>query len=95
MKKLGTILEEAGVIDEIQLVRALSHKRKWRCRLGKSLIELGFVTEDVIAKSVSQQLGIPYREFDPGQTPAELRQSKEIGAALMLAWLDLFQKAKP
>ena len=72
MKKLGTILEEAGVIDEIQLVRALSHQRKWRCRLGKSLIELGFVDETTIAKTVAKQLGIPYREFNPAETPAEL-----------------------
>lgn len=72
MKKLGTILEEAGVIDEIQLIRALSHQRKWRCRLGKSFVELGIVSEETIAKNVSQQLGIPYKEFDPKSTPQEL-----------------------
>lgn len=72
MKKLGTILEEAGVIDEIQLIRALSHQRKWRCRLGKSFVELGIVSEETIAKTVAQQLGIPYKEFDPKATPQEL-----------------------
>jgi len=30
-----------------------------------------------------------------GQTPAELKQSKQFGDALMLAWLEMFQKAKP
>jgi hypothetical protein len=30
-----------------------------------------------------------------GKTPAQLRESKDIGDALMLAWLEMFQKAKP
>jgi len=72
MKKIGAILEGAGVIDEIQLVRALSHHRKWRCRLGKSLIELGFVDEETIAKTVANQLGYRYIELAPGATPREL-----------------------
>jgi len=72
MKKLGTLLQEANVIDEIQLIRALSHQRKWRCRLGHSLIELGYVTEEIIAKTVANQLGIQYIELNPGATPREL-----------------------
>ncbi|MCY3021532.1 MAG: cellulase family glycosylhydrolase [Planctomycetota bacterium] len=30
-----------------------------------------------------------------GKTPAQLRESKDIGDALMLSWLELFQKARP
>jgi hypothetical protein len=30
-----------------------------------------------------------------GKTPAQLRDSKDLGDALMLAWLELFQKANP
>ena len=72
MKKLGTLLQEANVIDEIQLIRALSHQRKWHCRLGHSLVELGYVSEETIAKTVANQLGLQYVEFDPGATPREL-----------------------
>lgn len=72
MKKLGTLLQEAGVIDEIQLVRALSHHRKWRCRLGQSLVELGFVNEETIAKTIAGQLELPYVDLDPSGTPGEL-----------------------
>jgi len=72
VKKLGAILEDAGLIDEIQLVRALSHQRKWHCRLGKSLVEMGFLDEETIAKTVAEQLGYVYVEFDPKSTPSEL-----------------------
>jgi len=72
MKKLGTLLQEAGIIDEIQLVRALSHHRKWKCRLGQSLVELGFVSEENIARTIAGQLGLPYVDLDPSATPREL-----------------------
>ncbi len=72
MKKLGTLLQEAGVIDEIELVRALSHHRKWKCRLGQSLVDLGFVDEETIARNIAGQLELPYVELDPAATPREL-----------------------
>ena len=72
MKKLGALLQGAGLIDEVQLIRALSHQRKWRCKLGRSLVELGFVDDETIAKTVAQQMEIPYVEFDPKATPSEL-----------------------
>ncbi|MGD0090810.1 MAG: cellulase family glycosylhydrolase [Planctomycetota bacterium] len=45
---------------------------------------------DASAKHVSGWLG-----FYWGRTPAQLRGSKDMGDALMLSWLELFQEGKP
>ncbi len=58
-KKLGEILIEAGVIDEMQLKTALSEQKRWGDRLGNVLIGLGFVSEEVMAKALSSHLKIP------------------------------------
>ncbi len=58
-KRLGEILIEAGVIDDMQLKTALAEQKRWGDRLGNVLIGLGFVSEDVMAKALSSHLKIP------------------------------------
>ena len=43
----------------------------------------------------SRQTAAGWLGFYWGRTPDELRTSREIGDALMLAWLEMFQKARP
>jgi hypothetical protein len=57
--------------------------------LGCSAEELGKFMEQTRGQ-VTGWIG-----FYWGKTPAQLRESKDMGDALMLAWLELFQKAKP
>jgi hypothetical protein len=58
-KKLGEILIAAGVIDDIQLQSALSQQKKSGKRLGSTLIEMKFLSEDTLAKALSSQLNLP------------------------------------
>ena len=55
-KKLGELLLSAGAIDEIQLRSAIGHQKNWGGKLGSALVELGFTTEEVIAKVLEEQL---------------------------------------
>jgi len=55
-KKLGEILIEEGLIDDVQLRSAMGHQKNWGGKLGSSLVELGFITEEVIAKVLEGQL---------------------------------------
>jgi len=59
-KKLGTILQEGGLITDEQLQAALQMQRTKGMRLGEALINLGFVTEKDIHRILGMQLGIPY-----------------------------------
>jgi len=55
-KKLGELLLSEGLIDEIQLSSAIGHQRNWGGKLGSTLVELGFITEDEIAHALERQL---------------------------------------
>ena len=57
-KRLGDILIDAGVINEQQLVKALSAQREKGQKLGETLIDLEITTEEEIATALHRQLNI-------------------------------------
>jgi len=57
--KLGEILVEAGVIDELQLASALGEHQRWGRRLGVTLIKLGMVDEGHLIRALARQLDLP------------------------------------
>ncbi len=66
-KRLGEMLIEAGLIDNLQLNAALGQQKQWGGKLGAKLVELGFVDERTIASVLEKQLGqrcIPLENID-------------------------------
>jgi hypothetical protein len=59
MPKLGELLIEAGVLSEEQIEFALRHQKQRGGRLGKHLVELGFLSESTLTKTLSKQLRLP------------------------------------
>jgi hypothetical protein len=57
--KLGELLIKEGIITQIQLDEALKCHIFFGIKLGSSLIELGFVEEDVLLDLLSRKLGVP------------------------------------
>ncbi|GAB3735653.1 GspE/PulE family protein [Silanimonas algicola] len=68
--RIGDLLVENGLITAEQLQHALSEQRKLGSKLGRTLIDLGMVSENDMLQLLSRQLAIPlvdlrsYR-FDP------------------------------
>lgn len=58
-RKLGELLLAAGVVDEEHLRIALSEQRRWGGKLGRTLIDLGYVREEIMVKALSHQLKLP------------------------------------
>ncbi len=56
-KKLGEMLMEAGLIDDLQLSSALGQQRQWGGRLASTLINMGIVDEHSIATVLEKKLG--------------------------------------
>jgi type IV pilus assembly protein PilB len=56
---LGERLVEAGLIERAQLETALSRQTESKQRLGETLLELGFVTEDALLPFIEFQTGVP------------------------------------
>lgn len=65
MKKkfLGEMLIEAKVITPEQRDKAMQEQKRLGKRLGETLMSLGFITEEVMAKALSAQMGMPFKEL--------------------------------
>ncbi|MCW8918186.1 MAG: GspE/PulE family protein [Gammaproteobacteria bacterium] len=58
--RIGDLLVEHKIISENQLMTALADQKKSGHKLGRALIELGFLGEDQLLEFLSRQLQIPY-----------------------------------
>ncbi len=84
-KKIGVLLEEKGLITEFQLVAALSQQRKWKIRLGKALIEQGYIEEKKLFEVIAEQWGMDLVDFSQVRIPDELKRKigRDKATALM------------
>ncbi len=57
---LGDFLMDQGLISEEQLKKALKYQKDSGKLLGRSLIELGFVSEKDVIRALGEQMGVPY-----------------------------------
>ena len=68
--RLGDLLVRAGVLDELKLKAALAEQQRWGGRLGRILVDMNFVSEDLLTKALSKQLGFPRATFSEMNIPA-------------------------
>jgi type IV pilus assembly protein PilB len=61
--RIGEMLVQRGEIDTMQLQSALAHQRRWGGRLGRAIVQLGFMPERAVLETVSEQLGVPLVEI--------------------------------
>ncbi|MDY6987556.1 MAG: GspE/PulE family protein [Thermodesulfobacteriota bacterium] len=62
--RLGDILIRSGAITPDVLNVALNHQKKAGLRLGEALVELNFITEEVMRQTLCTQLNIPFIDLD-------------------------------
>ena len=70
--KLGEMLIQAGKLNAFQLQSALSHQRNWGGRLGGSLVNLGYITENELLGFLAQQLKLPRVNLFASAIPREI-----------------------
>ncbi|WP_020406366.1 GspE/PulE family protein [Hahella ganghwensis] len=70
--RLGDLLVQGEVITEDQLMTALSEQKKTGAKLGRALIDLGYMDEDSLLRFLSKQLGIPFVQLRHFQFDQEL-----------------------
>jgi MSHA biogenesis protein MshE len=58
--RVGDLLVEQNIITKEQLAYALREQKISGNKLGKTLIDLGFVNEQIILETLSKQLNIPF-----------------------------------
>ncbi len=57
--RLGDLLLEANLIDEVQLRIALEEQKRRGTKFGSTLIALNFIDETVLSAFLSRQLDMP------------------------------------
>ncbi|MBT1444105.1 Flp pilus assembly complex ATPase component TadA [Shewanella sp. JM162201] len=67
--RLGDLLVSEQIIGEDQLTAALGEQKNTGRKLGRTLIDLGFITEDQLLKFLSQQLNIPFIDVSRRPVP--------------------------
>ncbi|MDI6756658.1 MAG: hypothetical protein QME32_01395 [Endomicrobiia bacterium] len=78
-KRLGDLLVDTKLITHAQLAGALELQRKKGVKIGRALLELGYVTEDLLLAFLGRQCGISYvslKEFG-GISPEAIRAVPE------------------
>ena len=74
--RLGDMLVRENQLTEAQLQQALARQKQTGRRLGAVLQDLGFVTDDVIARLLSSQLQLPF--FEPILEKVDLKAAKRL-----------------
>ncbi|HET8541834.1 MAG TPA: hypothetical protein VFL83_18295 [Anaeromyxobacter sp.] len=67
--RLGEMLVQRGCIDAVQLQSALAHQRRWGGRIGRSIVQLGFMKEQALLQNVGEQIGVPFVEIGDREIP--------------------------
>jgi type IV pilus assembly protein PilB len=100
--KLGELLLKENMVSHQQLQEALAHQKMNGGKLGKALVQLGYVRDEEITSLLSRQYGVPsinldHFEVDPAIIkiiPAETARKYQIlplsrsGATLTIAMAD-------
>lgn len=90
-KLITAILVEGGAVTPEQVDVALARQRETGRRIGESLVELGFVSEEDIGWALARQLGIPFVDVRPETLDLELVRSFPDGALRRLQAVPLFR----
>ena len=82
MPILARILKDRGIVTERQLQEAIQHQVLYGGRLGTSLYELGFITEERLIEALAKAHGVPSTVVDLREIQPEALAliSKQIAA---------------
>ena len=62
--RVGDLLVEAGAITEEQLMEALAYQKENGGRIGNVIMELGFISQDLLVTVLTTQMGLDYIELN-------------------------------
>lgn len=70
--RLGDLLVQSAVISDEQLMQGLAEQKKTGRKLGRTLIDLGFIDEDKLLQVLSQHFKIPFIQLRQYQLNVDL-----------------------
>lgn len=83
--RLGDYLIKEGLVTQTQLLRALEEQKSFGGRLGRHLVELGFISDAVLQDALTRHLGFTRIDLDaPGAIASEA--TRYVRADLAEQW---------
>ncbi len=70
--RIGELLEKQGILTSAQVEEALSAQKKTGRKLGRTLVELGYVSEEVLIELLCTQLSIPKIDLRSAELDVEV-----------------------
>jgi len=70
--RIGELLVQRGHIDGVQLQSALAYQRRWGGRLGRSIVDLGFMAERAVLDQLGEQMGVAVVEVGDRPVPPDV-----------------------
>ncbi|NNL84416.1 MAG: hypothetical protein HKP27_02130 [Myxococcales bacterium] len=89
--KLGQVLRDAGVIDDLQLRAALGEQNRWGGRIGAALVGLGHIEEDQLVRVLARELGVPAVRLEGKRIDASMADLIDVAFAKKNACVPLFE----
>jgi type IV pilus assembly protein PilB len=80
VRQLGSILLEEGVLTQEQLLDATDEQQQRGQSLGRTLVELGLITEGQLVRALANQVGMEFVEL--GDFPVEQTAVARVSAAV-------------
>ncbi len=71
-KQLGDLLLEKGIINQVQLEKALKIQKEKGGLIGQIFVMLGYVKEEEIAQVLTVQYGFPYLPLESYEISADM-----------------------
>lgn len=88
-QNLGTRLLVSGLINRSQLNQALDLAKRTGVRLGKALVNRGFISEQQLYRFLAEQSGLPYSHLDPAAIDPETATLIDSGTERRLGILPI------
>jgi type IV pilus assembly protein PilB len=80
-KRLGDLLRENGLVDELQLRAALGHHHKWGVPLGQVVVDMGFCSAQQVLEVLASQAQLPTVDLDAELLDPQLVDVLPVGVA--------------
>ncbi|MEX0913465.1 MAG: type II secretion system protein GspE, partial [Demequina sp.] len=80
MRQLGSILLEEGVLTQEQLLDAVDEQQQRGQSLGRTLVEMGLISEGQLVRALASQVGMEF--VDLSDFPVEQTAVARVSAAV-------------
>lgn len=91
--RLGDMLLQAGVVTPLQLNAALAEQQRWGGKLGRILVRMGALSDELLAMALSRQLNLPRANLAAlAAVPEPLKERLDLATCdryrvIPLAWV--------